>query len=100
MFWVDTWQWQLLAFVTGWFGVTEQYTTILLLGATMFALIFGYALASVSATLSGKEIGCANVTGAKYYYRSVLTVSITIAVFQAIFLQMYLGIAMDTITDD
>jgi len=66
----------------------------------MFMLIFGYALASVSATLSGKEIGCANVTGAKYYYRSVLTVSITLAIVQAIALQMYLGLAMDTITDD
>ena len=100
MFWVDTWQWQLLAFITGWFGVTEQYTTILLLGATMFMLIFGYALASVSATLSGKEIGCANVTGAKYYYRSVLSVMFTLAIFQALGLQVYLGVAMDSITDD
>lgn len=50
----------------------------------MFALIPAFALASLSAGLSGKEIGQANVTGAKYYYRSVLMVTITIAIFTAI----------------
>ena len=54
--------------------MVDQYVTILLLGMMMLMLTVGFSLASVSATLSGKEIGCANVTGAKYYYRSVMMV--------------------------
>lgn len=66
----------------------------------MVMLTPGFALAMVSSSLSGKEIGQANVTGAKYYYRSVLLVQITISIFQAIALQMYLAFAMDHITED
>lgn len=100
MFWIDTWQWQLLAFVTGWFGVTEQYTTITLLGAMMFCLIVGYSLCSTSATLCGREIGAANITGAKYYYRSVLTFQILISIIQCIGLQIFMGLFLDQITQD
>ena len=60
--------------------MTEQYVTITLLGFMMFNLIVGYSLASTGATLVGQEIGSANVTAAKYYYRSVLIVQITISI--------------------
>jgi Na+-driven multidrug efflux pump len=86
--------------VTGWFGVTEQYTTITLLGAMMFCLIVGYSLASTSATLCGREIGAANVTAAKYYYRSVLIFQILISIFQCLALQLFMGMFLDQITKD
>jgi len=48
----------------------------------MFCLLVGYSLASTSAALAGRDIGSANVTGAKYYYRSVLTFQIILSILQ------------------
>lgn len=66
----------------------------------MFCLMVGYSLASTGSTLCGQEIGCANVTAAKYYYRSVLIFQITISVLECIGLQIYLGFMLDQITED
>ena len=45
MFWIDTWQWQLMAFAAGWFGIVQQYTTIALLTFLTVCLGPGYAMA-------------------------------------------------------
>lgn len=66
----------------------------------MFLLIPSYALASTGATLCGQEIGSANITAAKYYYRSVLTLQITISIFMALGLQVFMGFMLDHITED
>ena len=66
----------------------------------MFCLIVGYSLCSTSATLCGREIGAANITGAKYYYRSVLAFQILISIVQCIGLQIFMGLFLDQITQD
>jgi len=66
----------------------------------MVCLIVGISLASTGATLCGQEIGCANVTAAKYYYRSCLVMQITISIFQCLGLQVFLGFFLDKITED
>lgn len=66
----------------------------------MFCLTVGYSLQSTGATLCGQEIGKANVTSAKYYYRSVLIFQITISIFQALGLQIFMGMILDRISTD
>jgi len=63
-----------MAFASGWFGIAEQYTTISFLTFLMICLLPGIAMASTSASLIGSKIGCANVTAAKFYYRSAIIV--------------------------
>lgn len=57
-------------------------------------------MASSGATLVGQEIGCANVTAAKYYYRSMLIVQILLTIAQCMGLQILMGFMLDTVTDD
>lgn len=57
-------------------------------------------MASSASTLIGQEIGCANVTASKYYYRSVLVVHIIITIAQCMGLQILMGFALDIVTDD
>jgi Na+-driven multidrug efflux pump len=72
----------------------------MLLGATFFCCLVGYSLASAGATLVGQEVGCANITAAKYYYRSMLIVQILLTIALCMGLQILMGFFLDAVTDD
>lgn len=99
MFWIDTWQWQLMAFAAGWFGIVQQYATISLLTFLMVCLAPGYAMATTSSSLIGSKIGCANVTAAKFYFRSAFLVQLMLCIAECIGLSVFMGLFLNRLTD-
>lgn len=88
-----------MAFASGWFGIVQQYTTIALLFLMMICILPGIAMASTSAATIGSKIGCANVTAAKFYYRSALIVQLLVCIFECIALSVFMGMFVTKLTE-
>jgi|Dee2metaT_18_FD_contig_61_316475_length_1817_multi_7_in_0_out_0_2 Na+-driven multidrug efflux pump len=88
-----------MAFASGWFGIVQQYTTISLLTFLMICLLPGIALASTSAALIGSKIGCANITAAKFYYRSAMIVQLLVCIGECVALSVFMNMTLDKLTD-
>ena len=58
-----------------------------------------FAMGSIAASLIGSKIGCANVTAAKYYYRSAMIVQIIVAAVECTLLSAWMLILVDRVTD-
>lgn len=99
MFWIDTWQWQLMAFAAGWFGIVQQYATIALLTFLMICLLPGIAMASTSASLIGSKIGCANATSAQFYYRSAFIVQLFLCIAECVALSVFMALFLAKLTE-
>lgn len=89
-----------MAFAAGWFGIVQQYTTISLLTFMMICLLPGIAIASTSASLIGSKIGCANVTAAKFYYRSAFTVQLLTCIGECVALSIWMTMTLTRLTDN
>lgn len=100
MFWIDTWQWQLMAFAAGWFGVVQQYATIALLTLLMICMLPGISMASTSAALVGSKIGCANVTSAQFYFRSAFIVQTLVCIGECVALSVFMTMFLERLTED
>ena len=88
-----------MAFAAGWFGIAQQYATISLLTFLMVCLMPGYAMASTSASLIGSKIGCANVTAAKFYFRSAFLVQLMVCIGECIGLSVFMGLFLNRLTE-
>ena len=64
----------------------------------MVCLLPGYAMASTSASLVGSKIGCANITAAKFYYRSAILVQLIVCIAECIGLSVFMGIFLTKLT--
>lgn len=88
-----------MGFAAGWFGIVQQYTTISLLTFLMICLLPGIALGSTSASLIGSKIGCANITAAKFYYRSAMIVQLLVCIGECIALGVWMSITLNKLTE-
>ena len=88
-----------MAFASGWFGMVQQFATINLLSFLFVALAPSFGMGSIAASLIGSKIGCANVTAAKYYYRSAMIVQLMIAIGECTLLSAWMLILVDRVTD-
>ena len=88
-----------MGFAAGWFGIVQQYTTISLLTFLMICLLPGIALGSTSASLIGPKIGCANITAAKFYYRSAMIVQLLVCIGECIALGVWMTITLNKLTE-
>lgn len=88
-----------MAFASGWFGIAEQYTTISFLTFLMICLLPGIAMASTSASLIGSKIGCANVTAAKFYYRSAVIVQLLVSIGECVGLSVFMAVMLGKVTE-
>ena len=79
---LDWWAWELLVLISGYLGVAEQASTIIIQQLVVLAYMTATGFESAASALVGQHIGKGDVAKAKQYYKtiSVLVVALLIVV--------------------